>query len=91
MNDWSEVQKKSHVYLSTSCFHGQHHYCANIGGVASPKVPATCKFCPAECVCNCHKPEPPEGWESEHCYHQGCGNGVHTAECTTVAWREEQR
>ncbi len=32
-----------HYYLSTACLHGEH-----------PQCRATCKFCPAECICPCH-------------------------------------
>ena len=35
-----------HVYLSTACVHKQHAECR-----------VTCKFCPAQCVCVCHKQE----------------------------------
>lgn len=43
-----------HVYLSTGCFHGEHHYCQSNTGAAGTKVPAQCKFCAAPCVCDCH-------------------------------------
>lgn len=51
----------AHVYLSTGCLHGDHDYCqATVGGVGR-KVPATCKFCGAPCVCDCHAPDLPPG------------------------------
>lgn len=39
-----------HLYLSTACLHGAHEHCRSTvdGGV---KVPATCKFCDAVCMC----------------------------------------
>lgn len=43
-----------HVYLSTSCLHAMHDYCKAKEGQAGPKTPATCKFCAAPCVCQCH-------------------------------------
>lgn len=44
-----------HVYLSTSCFHGEHDYCKAKAGRVGAKVPATCKFCGAPCICRCHQ------------------------------------
>jgi hypothetical protein len=44
----------AHVYLSTACFHGEHGYCDAMTGQQGAKRPATCKFCPARCVCPCH-------------------------------------
>ena len=48
-----------HVYLSTSCLHGEHDYCKNDkgsnGAVSWHKMPGECKFCAAQCVCKCHK------------------------------------
>lgn len=43
-----------HVYLSTGCLHGEHGYCAAMVGVQGAKRPARCKFCAAQCVCDCH-------------------------------------
>ncbi|MFP8944740.1 hypothetical protein ACLIYM_25355 [Streptomyces fenghuangensis] len=43
-----------HVYLSTGCLHGQHGYCQGKNGLAGAKTPASCKFCAAPCVCDCH-------------------------------------
>jgi hypothetical protein len=43
-----------HVYLSTSCLHGEHGYCASMTGMQGAKRPATCKFCGAKCQCRCH-------------------------------------
>lgn len=47
--------RMSHVYLSTACLHGIHEHCqakTNVEG--EPKIPATCKWCSAPCVCECH-------------------------------------
>ena len=44
-----------HVYLSTSCLHGECGYCKAESGMAGPKKPAQCKFCAAPCVCPCHQ------------------------------------
>jgi len=44
-----------HLYLSTSCLHGDHascHVCVRADGTL--KNPAQCKFCPSMCVCDCH-------------------------------------
>jgi hypothetical protein len=46
-----------HVYLSTSCRHGQHAYCQARKGLAGDKEPSTCKFCDAKCICDCHREE----------------------------------
>jgi hypothetical protein len=47
-----------HIYLSTACLHGQHGYCkADTTGTGGPKIAARCKFCPSECVCDCHEEE----------------------------------
>lgn len=43
-----------HVYLSTSCFHGDHNYCQSERGLLGNKTPSVCKFCAAPCVCTCH-------------------------------------
>lgn len=43
-----------HVYLSTGCLHGEHAYCQAKTGAVGAKTPATCKFCAAPCVCECH-------------------------------------
>lgn len=52
-----------HVYLSTSCFHGNHDYCQRERGLIGLKTPGVCKFCTAPCVCKCHaeKREPVDG------------------------------
>lgn len=51
-----QTEARGHVYLSTACLHGEHDYCKSReredGGT---KVPSRCKFCPAPCVCQCHK------------------------------------
>lgn len=44
-----------HVYLSTSCFHGDHNYCKRETGLIGTKTPACCKFCAAPCICECHR------------------------------------
>lgn len=50
-----------HVYLSTSCLHGRHDYCAATGRMVDDgagmqlKDSATCKWCPAKCICECHE------------------------------------
>lgn len=47
-----------HVYLSTSCLHGEHGYCRSATGSNDStqwaKTPASCKFCGAPCICECH-------------------------------------
>lgn len=52
-----------HVYLSTSCLHGDmvledgrtgHEYCRSEVGYRAKKIPSTCKFCGAACICPCH-------------------------------------
>jgi hypothetical protein len=40
------VDESEHDYLSTACLHGEHQHCRLV-----------CKFCPAECRCECHQPE----------------------------------
>lgn len=47
-----------HVYLSTACLHGQHTYCQAKIGNQGEKQPGTCKFCPAQCICECHRLKP---------------------------------
>jgi hypothetical protein len=53
-----EAPGTGHRYLSTSCLHGKHDYCKNPvgsnGTVDWAKTPASCKFCPALCICWCH-------------------------------------
>jgi hypothetical protein len=58
-----------HVYLSTSCLHGDtllpdgrtgHEYCASPTGNTGTKAPASCKFCAAPCHCSCHTPKEPQ-------------------------------
>ena len=52
------VSTPAHEYLSTSCLHGRHEYCASQTGSNGEtewaKTPARCKFCDAPCVCPCH-------------------------------------
>ncbi len=43
-------------YYSTSCLHDVHEHCrsaVSIDGDAKP--PGTCKWCPAQCICRCHR------------------------------------
>ncbi|MFI1165609.1 hypothetical protein ACH4UM_18835 [Streptomyces sp. NPDC020801] len=47
-----------HVYLSTSCLHGEHDYCRSHTGLSGAKKPAQCKFCAAPCTCPCHQQQP---------------------------------
>ncbi|WP_372344664.1 hypothetical protein [Streptomyces sp. KL116D] len=49
-----DAQQAGHIYLSTSCLHGEHGYCAGGTGQAGAKTPAQCKFCAAPCICPCH-------------------------------------
>lgn len=44
-----------HIYLSTSCFHGNHTYCQNETGLIGTKIPGECKFCHSKCICPCHR------------------------------------
>lgn len=45
-----------HRYLSTACFHDNHAQCqAKTNHDGDPKVPATCTWCSAPCVCDCHQ------------------------------------
>jgi hypothetical protein len=44
-----------HVYLSTSCFHGNHTYCQTETGLIGVKIPGECKFCHSPCICPCHR------------------------------------
>ena len=50
-----------HSYLSTGCLHGRHDYCAATGRMVDDGVgmqlkdSATCKWCPAKCICECHE------------------------------------
>lgn len=48
-----------HVYLSTACMHGIHQHCqAGATQYGEEKVPATCKWCAAPCICPCHQASP---------------------------------
>jgi hypothetical protein len=47
-------EEQPHKYLSTGCFHENHAYCQSNTGANGAKVPATCKFCAAPCICICH-------------------------------------
>jgi hypothetical protein len=44
-----------HIYLSTSCFHGNHNYCQSERGLCGNKTPGVCKFCSTPCICKCHR------------------------------------
>ena len=48
-------RRRVHVYLSTSCLHDDHRYCQAKTGRTGGKTPAACKFCPAACICHCHR------------------------------------
>ncbi|GAA0453934.1 hypothetical protein ACFQ2B_27710 [Streptomyces stramineus] len=50
-----EGMGSTHVYLSTGCLHGQHDYRQSNTGSNGTKMPASCKFCRAACVCDCHQ------------------------------------
>lgn len=58
-----DLTMPTHRYLSTACLHEEHEYCnANVRPDGVSKVPATCKFCGAGCICTCHEKNPaPEG------------------------------
>lgn len=54
------VTEGEHRYLSTGCLHGEHAYCQAMTGQQGEKRPGRCKFCDAQCVCDCHaEPAPP--------------------------------
>lgn len=48
----------THVYLSTSCHHGEHAYCQSHTGLSGAKRAGFCKFCDARCTCRCHRVTP---------------------------------
>lgn len=51
----TEIAPRKHIYLSTSCWHGRHEHCQSSVAVAGhDKIPGTCMWCPAECICGCH-------------------------------------
>jgi hypothetical protein len=68
---WWILTRLSPVYLSTACLHGLHGYCvaptvtrdgewkvvgpSYSSNEGEPKKPAECKFCPADCICTCHR------------------------------------
>lgn len=52
--DRDEHAYSPHIYLSTSCHHGNHNYCQTERGLFGLKTPACCKFCAAPCRCLCH-------------------------------------
>lgn len=52
----------AHIYLSTACLHAAedpslHERCGSgyNAYTLEPKKPAECKYCPARCVCECHR------------------------------------
>jgi len=59
----STTPKGEHWYLSTSCLHGEdkdgndlHQHCqGGTNHAGGAKVPGGCKFCDAQCVCECHQ------------------------------------
>lgn len=68
------IAPTEHVYLSTSCLHGLwdedyrlHQRCQSNQGADGPKRPAECKFCPAPCLCPCHR-EPAESHLGEQLF-----------------------
>jgi hypothetical protein len=45
-----------HIYLSTGCLHGVHGYCQSPKRFdGEDKLPSSCKFCGAPCICPCHE------------------------------------
>jgi hypothetical protein len=52
--DILHIDGDHHVYLSTSCHHGDHEYCQSNTGLCGQKAPGVCKFCAAQCICDCH-------------------------------------
>ncbi len=43
-------------YYSTSCRHEQHEHCRSTASMhGGTKKAGTCKWCPAGCICPCHK------------------------------------
>jgi hypothetical protein len=65
---WPDEHRETgeHAYLSTACLHAQtvadpdeakrlHGRCQSMTGTQGEKKPATCKFCDARCVCECHR------------------------------------
>lgn len=51
----SALEGIPHLYLSTSCRHGEHSYCQSNTGSQGDKIPAVCKFCRSGCICPCHE------------------------------------
>lgn len=58
IGDVLQIDCDEHVYLSTSCLHDEHEYCQSETGLLGQKVPASCKFCKADCICPCHAKTP---------------------------------
>lgn len=55
---WSRLvdPEEGHIYLSTGCLHGRHDHCNSSVNIAGgPKEPGVCKWCPARCICPCHR------------------------------------
>jgi hypothetical protein len=43
-------------YYSTSCLHDQHAHCRCATAIdGKPKKRGECKWCPAVCICRCHR------------------------------------
>lgn len=74
------TEAEPHVYMSTSCLHGEHGYCQSDTSAAGGKVPAQCKFCAAPCICGCHKSVSVTGREPVRAEHKGVAELVE-------AWR----
>jgi hypothetical protein len=53
MNNAKNLEARPHLYISTYCEHGYHEG-------SHPGEPGECrkicKFCPAVCLCPCHRP-----------------------------------
>jgi hypothetical protein len=47
----ADVPDGTHIYMSTSCLHGDHEHCKAMTGVNGAKRPGRCKFCDAVCRC----------------------------------------
>lgn len=41
----------THIYMSTSCLHGEHEHCKAMVGTTGEKRPGSCKWCDAVCRC----------------------------------------
>lgn len=47
----ADLPDGTHIYMSTSCLHGDHEHCKAMVGVNGDKRPGRCKFCDAVCRC----------------------------------------